>query len=115
MAPPEKGGFSEPMTLEVSSRRGAAEAMLLWRRRANWVSMTERPRSEDCVRRPEPLTDVYGENRHELVQKLAYEHGEKRGSPLGSFGTDWLAAEKEVRTYLSASGIELGSDEELYS
>ena len=77
--------------------------------------MTERPRSEDCIRRPEPLTDFYGENRHEPVQKLAYEHWKKTGSPLGSPETDWPAAEKAVRTYLSASGIELGSDEDLYS
>jgi hypothetical protein len=77
--------------------------------------MTEQPRSEDRVQRPQPLTDFYGEDRHELVQKLAYQHWEKRGSPLGSPEIDWFAAEKVVRSYLLASGIELGPDEDLYS
>jgi hypothetical protein len=49
------------------------------------------------------------------VQKLAYQHWEKRGSPLGSPEIDWFAAEKTARTYLLASGIELGPDEDLYS
>ena len=35
---------------------------------------TEQPRSERRVQRPKPLTDFYGENRHELVKKLAYQH-----------------------------------------
>jgi Protein of unknown function (DUF2934) len=78
-------------------------------------SMTEQPRSEDGVQRPKPLTDFYGEDRHELVQKLVYQHWEKRGSPLGSPEIDWFAAEKAMRAYLLASGIELGPDEDLYS
>ena len=77
--------------------------------------MTEQPRNEDRVQRPKPLTDFYGEDRHELVQKLAYQYWKKRGSPLGSPEIDWFAAEKAVRTYLLASGIELGPDEDLYS
>ena len=77
--------------------------------------MTEHPSSEDRVRRPKPVTDFYGEDRHELVQKLAYQRWEKRGSPLGSPEIDWLAAEKAMRAYLAASGIELGPDEDLYS
>jgi len=77
--------------------------------------MTEQPRSEAPVGRPKPLTDFYGEGRHELVQKLAYQQWEKRGSPIGSPETDWFAAEKAVRTYLLASGIELGPDQDLYS
>ncbi len=56
----------------------------------------------------------YGEDRHELMQKLAYEHWEKRGRPLDSPEIDWLAAEEAVRSYLSASGIEIGPDESLY-
>jgi hypothetical protein len=44
--------------------------------------MTEQPKNEDWVQRPTPLTDFYGEDRHELVQKLAYQHWEKRGRPL---------------------------------
>ena len=77
--------------------------------------MTEQPRSEDRVQRPKPLTDFYGEDRHELVQKLAYQRWEQRGSPLGSPEVDWFAAEKAMREYLLASGIELGPDEDLYS
>ena len=78
-------------------------------------SMTEHPRSEDSVQLPKPLTDFYGEDRHELVQQLAYQHWEKRGCPLGSPEIDWFAAEKAVRADLLASGIELGPDEDLYS
>ncbi|HTU42727.1 MAG TPA: DUF2934 domain-containing protein [Candidatus Aquilonibacter sp.] len=72
-------------------------------------------KDEDMVQRPELLTDFYGEDRHELVQKLAYQRWEKRGSPLGSPEIDWFAAEKTVRTDLLASGIELGPAEDLYS
>ena len=84
-------------------------------RRAKSGPMTEQPRSEDRVQRPQPFTDFYGEDRHALVQKLAYQHWEKRGSPLGSPEIDWFAAEKAMRAYLLASGIELGPDEDLYS
>jgi hypothetical protein len=79
--------------------------------------MTEQPRSGsgNRVQRPKPLTDFYGEGRHELVQKLAYQHWEHRGCPLGSPEIDRFAAEKTVREYLSASEIELGPDQELYS
>jgi hypothetical protein len=76
---------------------------------------TEQARSEDRGQRPKPLTDFYGEDRYELVQKLAYQHWEKRGSPFGSPEIDWFAAEKAMRAYLLASGIELGPDEDLYS
>ena len=75
----------------------------------------EPPRSEDHAQLPKALTDFYAEDRHELVQKLAYQLWEKRGSPLGSPEIDWFAAEKAVRAYLLASGIELGPDEDLYS
>ncbi len=72
-------------------------------------------KSEDRMQQTEPLTDFYGEDRHELVQKVAYQLWEKRGSPLGSPEMDWLAAEEIVRAYLLASGIELESGETLYS
>jgi hypothetical protein len=77
--------------------------------------MTEQPRRAGRVQRPKPLTDFYGEDRHELVQKLAYQHWEKRGRPIGSPEIDWFAAEKAMRAYFFASGIELGSDGDLYS
>jgi len=44
--------------------------------------MTKRPRNEDREQRPRPLPDFYGEDRHELVQNLAYQHWEKRGVRL---------------------------------
>ncbi len=56
--------------------------------------ITEQPRSEDRVPSPKSPTDFYSEDRHELVQELAYRHWEKRGSPLGSPEIDWFAAEK---------------------
>jgi hypothetical protein len=77
--------------------------------------MTEQPRRQDRGQRPTPPTDFYGEDRHELVQKLAYQYWEKRGSPMGSPESDWFAAEKAMRAYLLASGIELGPDGDLYS
>ena len=46
--------------------------------------MTEQPKNEDRVQRLKPLTDFYGGDRHELVQKLAYQYWEERGSPLGT-------------------------------
>ena len=79
-------------------------------------SMTDQSKSEDRVQWPKPLTtEFYGEDRHELVQKVAYQHWEKRGCPLGSPEIDWFAAEKVVRACLLASGIELAPDENLYS
>jgi hypothetical protein len=75
--------------------------------------VVEQPR-EDRSQRPQPLTDFYGEDHHELVQKLAYQHWEKRGSPPGSPEIDWFAAEKTMRDYLLASEVELGPDEDLY-
>jgi hypothetical protein len=49
--------------------------------------MTEQTRSRrgrDRVPRPKPLTEFYGEDRHELVQKLAYQ-------PLGTKReSDWV-------------------------
>ena len=77
--------------------------------------MTEQPSSRDDVQRPMLRTDFYGEDRHELVQKLAYQNWEKRGRPLGSPEIDWFAAEKYMRAYLLASGIDLGPGGDLYS
>ena len=80
----------------------------------SWRFMMEQSKDEDPVQKTKPLTDFYGEDRHELVQKLAYQHWEKRGRPLGSPEIDWFAAEKDVRLYLLNSGIELRPDEGLY-
>jgi hypothetical protein len=77
--------------------------------------MTEQPQSEGRAQRSKPLTDFYGEDRHDLVQKLAYQSWEERGYPLGSPETDWFAAEKTVRAQLVDSGIKLDPDEDLYS
>ncbi len=79
-----------------------------------WRSQTEQSNQKDSVQRPKPLTDFNGQDRHELVQKFAYQNWEKRGRPLDSPEIDWSAAEKAVRSYLLASGIELGPDEDLY-
>jgi hypothetical protein len=77
--------------------------------------MTEQSRSRGSEQRPKPLTDFSGEDRHELVQKLAYQNWEKRGRPLGSPEIDWFVAEKYMREYLLASAIDLGLGEGLYS
>jgi hypothetical protein len=51
------------------------------------------------------VTDFYGESRHELVAKLAYEHWEARGCPLGSPTIDWFAAERALYEHLVAAGL----------
>ena len=76
--------------------------------------MTEQSRDEDWAQGLKTLTDFYGEDRHELVQELAYRHWEKRGCPLGSPGIDWFAAEEAARSYLLASGVDVGPGEGLY-
>jgi Protein of unknown function (DUF2934) len=50
-------------------------------------------------------SDFLGEDRHELVAKLAYELWEKRGRPIGSPEIDWLAAEEAVSASLLTSGL----------
>ncbi len=76
---------------------------------------TEQSRSEDSLQRPKPLTDSYREDRHEAVQKLAYQYWKERGSPLGSPEVDWYAAETALRARLLASGIDIGPGGDLYS
>ena len=80
----------------------------------SWRFVIQQAKNGDSLQGPKPLTDFYGEGRHELVQKLAYQNWEKRGRPFGSPEVDWFAAEKTVRSYLLASGIELGPDDGLY-
>ena len=56
--------------------------------------------------KPVDLTpDFFGENRHEFVAKLAYQHWERRGMPLGSPEVDWFAAERAVYESLAASRL----------
>jgi hypothetical protein len=64
--------------------------------------------------RPRALADYCRESRHDAVQRLAYEHWEQRGHPLGSPDIDWFEAEDAVRSYLLASGVELGPGGNLY-
>ena len=49
--------------------------------------------------------DFLGESRHEFVAKLAYQHWQKRGMPLGSQEVDWFSAERAVYESLVASGL----------
>jgi hypothetical protein len=50
-------------------------------------------------------TDYLGEDRHELVAKVAYKLWEERGRPFGSPDVDWFAAERDVYSSLVASGL----------
>jgi len=49
--------------------------------------------------------DFLGESRHEFVARLAHQHWEQRGMPLGSPEVDWFAAERAVYESLVASGL----------
>jgi hypothetical protein len=53
----------------------------------------------------ELIPDFSYEDRHEFVEKLAYELWTQRGRPLGSPDVDWLAAEHAVYASLVASGM----------
>jgi hypothetical protein len=54
--------------------------------------------------RVELTPDFLGESRHEFVARLAYQHWERRGMPLGSPEIDWFAAERALYESLVASG-----------
>jgi len=75
--------------------------------------MTENSQNQTWGQWRKPLTHSY-ECRHEIVRELAYQHWEKRGSPFGSPEVDWFAAEDALRSYLLASGVELGRGQDLY-
>jgi hypothetical protein len=75
--------------------------------------MTEPSTNPDWMQWHKPLTHSY-ESRQEIVRELAYQHWEKRGRPIGSPEVDWFAAEEALRSYLLASGVELGPGEDLY-
>jgi hypothetical protein len=55
-----------------------------------------------CV---ELTPDFPGEGHHEFLARLAYQHWEGRGMPLGSPEVDWFAAERAVHESLVASGL----------
>jgi Protein of unknown function (DUF2934) len=59
----------------------------------------------DRQRPLELTTDFLGEDRHELVAKVAYKFWEERGRPFGSPDVDWFAAERAVYSSLVASGL----------
>ena len=58
----------------------------------------------DGQQRVELTPDFLGESRHEFVARLAYQHWERRGMPLGSPEIDWFAAERALYEALVASG-----------
>jgi len=61
----------------------------------------------------ELTTDFLGEDRHELVAKIAYKFWEQRGRPFGSPEIDWFAAERAVYSALVASGLVTPSPNDL--
>lgn len=75
--------------------------------------MTEESQNDALGQWQKPLTHSY-ESRQEIIRELAYQHWEKRGRPFGSPEVDWYAAEEALRSYLLASGVELGKGGGLY-
>ena len=67
--------------------------------------MPDEHKSRDRQQPLELIPDFLGEDRHELVSKLAYKLWEERGRPLGSPEVDWFAAERAVYSALVASGL----------
>lgn len=67
--------------------------------------MPDKLKSPDEQQPIELTTDFLGEDRHDLVAKLAYKLWENRGRPLGSPELDWFAAERAVYRALVASGL----------
>ena len=67
--------------------------------------MAEESRVPNPQSTPQFTTDFFGEDRHELIAKLAYQHWEARGRPFGSPEVDWFAAERALYESLVASGL----------
>jgi hypothetical protein len=67
--------------------------------------MADESRPHDSQQPLELTLDHAYESRHELVTKLAYEHWEQRGRPVGSPDVDWFAAERAVYESLVESGL----------
>jgi len=75
--------------------------------------MIENSKNQSWAQWRKPLMHSY-ESRDDIVRELAYQHWEKRGRPCGSPEVDWFAAENALRSYLLASGVELGRGLDLY-
>jgi Protein of unknown function (DUF2934) len=69
------------------------------------LSMPDGSKKMDGQQRVELTPDFHGESHHEFVARLAYQHWERRGRPLGSPEVDWFAAEQAVYESLVASGV----------
>ena len=67
--------------------------------------MHAKPKSSKKRELKDLIPDFLGEDRHELVAKLAYTLWEERGRPYGSPEVDWFAAEKALYSSLVASGL----------
>jgi DUF2934 family protein len=67
--------------------------------------MPNESKNIDRQQRVELTPDFLGESRYEFVAKLAYQHWEGRGMPLGSPEVDWFAAERALYESLVASGL----------
>ena len=59
----------------------------------------------DGQQRVELTPDFLGESRQEFVARLAYEHWQRRGMPIGSPEVDWFAAERALYESLAASAM----------
>jgi hypothetical protein len=53
------------------------------------------------------MIDFFAGDLHELTEKLAYAHWERRGRPLGSPEIDWSEAEKALAPSLRYSEKDL--------
>jgi Protein of unknown function (DUF2934) len=67
--------------------------------------MPDGSKKMDGQQRVELTPDFHGESHHEFVARLAYQHWEGRGRPLGSPEVDWFAAEQAAYESLVASGV----------
>jgi len=67
--------------------------------------MPDGSKKMDGQQRVELTPDFHGESHHEFVARLAYQHWEGRGMPVGSPEVDWFAAEQAVYESLVASGV----------
>jgi len=65
----------------------------------------------DELTQPDPQTgigllpDFLGEDRHEFIEKLAYQYWEARGRPIGSPQVDWFQAERDFYASMKAYGL----------